>query len=230
MTTHSDNGNGTTQASDDRKTRASGDDWTVVWDGGGTVERHTTGDGRPTLALAPAVATAPSITHSTLVVSGSVFADTDLTMTLRTTRQLRSGSPPNPWEVGWAIWHYTDHRHFYYLILKPNGWELGKADPAYPGAQRFLRTGSEPTYPVGAWHRVDVTQRGGSITVAGDGQPLATFVDRERPYLEGSIALYCEDAAVEFAAVTASRSTRITDQRTRMVREPLEPGNEESPL
>jgi hypothetical protein len=43
--------------------------------------------------------------------------------------------------------------------------------------------------------------------VAGDGHPLTTFVDDEPAYLEGSIALYCEDAAVEFGALTASRRT-----------------------
>jgi hypothetical protein len=137
-------------------------------------------------------------------VSVPTFGDTDLTMTLRTRSQLRHGCPPNPWEVGWAVWHFTDNRNFCYLILKPNGWELGKADPAYPGAQRFLATGSDPTFPIGAWHTAHITQVGGSITVEADGQLLTTVVDEERPYLHGSIALYCEDSAVDFGALTAS--------------------------
>jgi hypothetical protein len=181
---------------------ATAGNWTAIWDGGGSI---VSGSGpTPSLLLAPAVATSPSSTHSTLVASVPRFGDTDLTMTLRTTTQLRQGSLPNPWEVAWAVWHYTDNQHFYYLILKPNGWELGKEDPAYPGAQRFLRTGSDRTFPVGSWHNVHVTQTGGSITVAVDGAPLTTFVDQERPYLQGSIALYCEDSAVEYGAITAS--------------------------
>jgi hypothetical protein len=176
--------------------------WTAIWDGGGRIEPGY--DLGPTLALAPAVATTPSTTHSTLVASVPTFGDTDLTMALRTTSQLRQGSPPNPWEVGWAIWHYTDNQHFYYVILKPNGWELGKADPAYPGAQRFLSTGSDRTFSIGSWHSIHITQIGQSITVAADGTPLTTFVDQERPYLQGSIALYCEDSAVDFGALTAS--------------------------
>jgi hypothetical protein len=178
--------------------------WTAVWDGGGTIEPGADLDLGPTLALAPAVATTPSTTHSALVVSVPTFGDTDLTMMLRTRSQLRRGSPPNPWEVAWAAWHFTDNRHFYYLILKPNGWELGKADPAYPGAQRFLATASDPTFPIGAWHTVHITQVGASITLAADGRLLTTFVDDERPYLEGSIALYCEDSAVDFGPLTAS--------------------------
>ncbi len=176
--------------------------WTPIWDGGGTIERRD-GSG-PELTLAPAVATTPSTTHSTLAVSVATFGDTDVTMTLRTTSQLRQGSAPNPWEVGWAVWHYSDNQHFYYVLLKPNGWELGKEDPSYPGSQRFLATGSDRTFAIGAWHSVHITQIGQSITVAADGTALTTFVDQERPYLKGSLALYCEDSAVSFGALTAS--------------------------
>ena len=71
----------------------------------------------------------------------SEFTDIDMTTTLGTVRQVRNG-PANPWEVAWLLWHYTDDQHFYSIVLKPNGWELGKEDPAYPGAQRFLATGA----------------------------------------------------------------------------------------
>ena len=193
------------------KEGATFDGWAVAWNGGGTIERRA--DTRATLAMTPAVAATPSVTHSALVVSVAMFADTDVTITLRTMKPLRRVSPPNPWEVGWAIWHYTDRRHFYYVILKPNGWELGKADPAYPGAQRFLSTGADRIFPIGSWYTLRIMQTGSTIVVAADGRPLTTFVDHERPYLEGSIALYCEDSAAEFGSITGpgssvNRSTR----------------------
>ena len=119
---------------------------------------------------------------------------------MRTVRQLRTGTAPNPWEVGWTLWHQTDNTHFYYFILKPNGWELGKADPAYAGAQRFLATGGQVFSP-SAWHTVRVRQVGSAMTVWVDGSPVASFTDNERPYTNGAFGLYNEDAEVHFDEV-----------------------------
>lgn len=66
-------------------------------------------------------------------------------------------SQPNPWEVGWLLWCFSpDPTHpydpsptsnsnfrFYALCLKPNGWEVSKQDPAYPGGQRFLKSNTD---------------------------------------------------------------------------------------
>ena len=51
------------------------------------------------------------------------------------------------------MWDYTDNNHFSYLALKTNGWELGKRDPAYPGGQRFLATGSDSPTQIGQWRK-----------------------------------------------------------------------------
>ncbi len=118
-----------------------------------------------------------------------------------TDSQLRSGTPPNPWEVAWVAWDYTDEEHFYYAVLKPNGWEIGKRDPAYPGGQRFLATGKSPTYPTGQWYDVRVVRVQGRTSLTVDGVPIAVFVDTERPYQGGRVALYTEDAAVRFRAI-----------------------------
>ena len=107
--------------------------------------------------VAPAAATALSQTHAALVTSNSVLtSDVNFRGTTRTVKQLRVNNPPNAWEVPWLIWNFTDNTHFYYLVLKPGGWELGKADPAYPGAQRFLATGSEAKFPVGNWSNFEI--------------------------------------------------------------------------
>lgn len=175
--------------------------WRAVYDGYGTT---TLTDGsQPYLTLAPRAAGRANTTHGALVVSRERFVDLDLTTRLWTLRQLRG--KPNEWEVPWVLWHYADDRHFYYVTLKRNGWELGKEDPAYPGAQRFLRTGTRPSFAVGQQHTVRVRQVGATMTVWGDGALLTTFTDAERPYGSGSVGLYTEDAEVAFDRVLVRR-------------------------
>jgi hypothetical protein len=173
--------------------------WKVGFAGYGTVRAER--DGRPSLGLKPMASTRPSETHAALVHTAQTFGDLDLRMRIKTVAQLRTGSAPNPWETAWVLWHYTGNTRFYYLVLKPNGWELGKEDPAYPGAQRFLATGSDVTFPVGNWHDIHVVQTGATIKVTVDDRLLVTFVDTERPYLNGSVALYNEDAHTRFADI-----------------------------
>ena len=175
--------------------------WTAVYNGYGTtsIER----DGTNVLSLSPAAASRPAETHAALVRTNDAFGDLDLSVRLRTVAQLRSGTP-NPWEVGWVLWHYTDDTHFYYLALKPNGWEFGKEDPAYPGAQRFLGGDYSPAFAVGPWHTVRVLQSGATITLWGDGSALGSFTDRERPYVGGAIGLYTEDAHVHVDSVNVN--------------------------
>jgi hypothetical protein len=178
--------------------------WTVRFAGYGCA---TVGhDGDAVLALSPQAAAAPEATHAGLVLGPSLSSRAQAARfhaRVYTARQLRTGSAPNPWEVAWVVWHYADDERFYYFIPKPNGWELGKRDPAYPGGQRFLATGEDRVFPVGKWYDVEVTQRGSEITVAVDGRHAVTFVDRERPYVDGSVGVYSEDAAVVARGVSA---------------------------
>ncbi|NNN33679.1 DUF1080 domain-containing protein [Streptomyces sp. S3(2020)] len=171
--------------------------WTSVFNGHGT----NTGDD-DSLTLSPMPAEDPGTTHAGLVVSTASYDDVRFASRMRTVEQLRTPHP-NPWEVPWLVWAYTDAEHFYYITLKPNGWELGKRDPAYPGGQRFLATGHEQ-YPVGDWSSVRVEQKGPRLTVEVDGKRLVTFTDAERPYLQGRVGAYTEDAAVEFEGLQAS--------------------------
>jgi hypothetical protein len=165
--------------------------WQAVFDGFGQV--WIASDGSNVLSLRPEAATSKRETHSALVTSTASFGDLDLAVRAHTVTQLRAQTP-NPWEVAWVLWHYTDNTHFYYVILKPNGWELGKEDPAYPGSQRFLATGSSPTFAIGVWRNVGVRQVENAIAVTVDGVPLVTFTDQERPYVSGKLGLYTEDA------------------------------------
>ena len=188
--------------------------WQAVYDGYGvtTVAADSSG---AALAQAPQVSTQLDETHGSLVTSTDTFGDIDLTVRLKTVRQLRT-PVPNPWETAWVLWNFTDDHHFYYLALKTNGWELVKEDPAplvagaggcewptyvnckYPGAQRYLVTSSSPRFNVGAWHDVRVRQVGGTIDIWANGQHLTTFVDTDSPYRSGRVGLYNEDADVRF--------------------------------
>jgi hypothetical protein len=103
-----------------------------------------------------------------------------------------------------VLWHYSDSAHFYALTLKPNGWELSKEDPAYPGNQRYLATGSSPTFPIGAMYNAQIAQTGNSITVSVNGNQLTKFTDTERPYTSGSLGLYSEEAQVDFGAINVN--------------------------
>jgi hypothetical protein len=175
--------------------------WRFVYDGYGCSGVVST-DGNEMLFGKPAAATAAGETHGTLVVGPSSVGDFSLTLSTTTARQLRTGSAPNPWEVSWVLWHFTDNAHFYYFVAKPNGWELGKEDPAYPGGQRFLATGSSPAFPIGSWYRITVSQAGQTIRVFVNDLLIVSVDDRERPYTSGRIGLYSEDAEVYFDNVS----------------------------
>ena len=175
--------------------------WNTIFDGYGTVGIAGTD---PAAALAPKASTQPGETHAALVASRAQFGDLDLTLRMQTVRQLRTGSAPNPWETAWALWNYTDNTHFTYLVLKPNGWELGKADPAYAGGQRFLATGGSPQFPLGSWYRVRVVQTGNTIQVYVNNLLITTFTDFESPYTSGRVGLYTEDAESYFDNVSVT--------------------------
>jgi Domain of Unknown Function (DUF1080) len=177
--------------------------WLAEYAGYGTTTIVAEG-GRQQLSISPNVARAADVTHGGLVTTFEQFDDIDVTAQLRTERQLRPRAP-NPWEVAWLVWHYTDDHHFYSVVLKPNGWELGKEDPEYPGSQRYLATGAAPQFPVGVSHTVRVRHIGNEISVWANGTLLTTFRDVERPYRRGRIGLYTEDAHVYFDSVVVRR-------------------------
>lgn len=171
--------------------------WTVQYNGYGTVGIKDLG-GNKVLYESPKVSKRRRETHACLVLSTSTQGDLDATVRMRTVKQLRQGMRSNAWETAWVVWHYTNDVHFYYFTLKTNGWELGKTDPAYEGAQRYLKTGSSPKVTLGTFASVRVKQAGNAFTVWVDGQQVTTFTDSERPYADGHFGLYNEDASVEF--------------------------------
>jgi Domain of Unknown Function (DUF1080) len=174
--------------------------WRLAYDGFGSA-LSSAQHGVTRITLQPARPASRMQTHAALVLSRETWRDLAAEIRLRTNSQLRRPHP-NPWEVGWILWHYTSDQHFYYIALKPNGWELGKADPGYPGDQRFLATAPHPVFPPGRWYTVRVTQRGDGMEVDVDGRRLVRFTDRQDPYRSGQVGLYTEDASVTFQPVT----------------------------
>ena len=160
--------------------------------------------------LSPQASTRSDETHAALATARGIAVEKGTTQTItaavRTDAQLRTGGDPNPWEVAWLLWSYTDDQHFSAVVLKPNGWEISKEDPDYPGAQRFLASGDAPAYPIGTALEVVVTVTTAddavTMTVSVDGAELATVTDEESPYPSGAVAAYTEDAAVTVGPVS----------------------------
>lgn len=187
--------------------------WKSVYHGYGSNSVARLFDGQA-LAIRPKESNSGNETHAGLISgphpSWPVEIKGNLTIeaSLHTEKQLRQQNAPNPWEVGWLLWDYVDKTHFYYFIPKPNGWELGKADPAYPGDQRFLASGNRPIYPIGNRYVVKIVQAvtptSTTISAFVDGVLLTTFTDRERPYSNGLVGFYSEDAAAYFHSVVVT--------------------------
>ncbi|MFY7922655.1 MAG: calcium-binding protein, partial [Gemmatimonas sp.] len=89
------------------------------------------------------------------------------------------------------------------FIPKPNGWELGKRDPSYPGGQRFLASGHLETFPIGKVYDVTIVQDNDMLAVFVDGLEIVRTRDAEKPYTKGRIGIYAEDAAIKVHSVRA---------------------------
>ncbi len=176
--------------------------WELRYHGYGCVALERVGRDL-TLFMTPTAAESDEVTHAPLAIGPAHGDRLTMRASVETLQQTRRGGTPNPWEVAWVVWQYQDDEHFYYFIPKPNGWELGKRDPAYPGGQRFLATGEDRLFPAGEVYDVVVQQNGTLISVSVNGEPLVRFRDVERPYRSGRFALYSEDAAIRVHGVSA---------------------------
>lgn len=175
--------------------------WRVVFDGmnHGPSIRLRPG----LLRLAPQAAKVDSATNAALVVSRRAFTGPTLSLKATwTTRATTRIGVANPWETGWLVWDYVDNDHFTYLVLKPNGWEVGRRDPSQRGGQRFVADGDLPTTPIGMTRTATVTRTEGTTRIQIDDQHLVTFTlpPNER---RGAIGMYSEDAIVDWTSISA---------------------------
>jgi hypothetical protein len=168
--------------------------WKLWW---GTASITSTG-----ATLSSQVPTSPAETHSALLIGSRTWGNQTISFRTTTLEQLRTGSAPNPWEVGWVMFHFRDLANYYYFILKTNGYELGKKQGS--DAQIFLVTGDLPALVVGKAHSVTVVVRGARIRVSVDGAGVVDFTD-PNPLPAGSVGLYEEDARVSFDSVSLTQ-------------------------
>jgi hypothetical protein len=162
----------------------------------------------------PKTSTSPGETHGTLTTSTKSFGDFQMSLYMKTVKQLRQNSPPAPWETAWVFWHYTDNYHNYALVLKTNGFQIEKKDNNVRcDCEIFLKTTSTPTVHLGQWQTLTlrVTNSASAtphIQVWVDGLVAADFVDNSihqpnsRQLASGYMGLYDEDSIVNFDDVS----------------------------
>lgn len=154
--------------------------------------------------LSPGISRSINETNAGLVNSTGTYCNFVLEIDVKTVKPLREDNPPNTWEVAWVFFRYTDTFHYYWIVVKPNGVELGKkdcdtcSDPV--DGQHYLETSENPILKVGKWSHWKVEMNGNHIKITVDGKKAIDFTDTEMsPKLaSGSIAMYTEDAFVKF--------------------------------
>lgn len=168
-------------------------------------------------------------TFSCLFTTKQLFGPVEtVEFSMRTISQTRINNPPNGWEVGWFMWGFSRegeivqgevlqwNQKALYLAFKAmlNGLELGKLDgtknpdgtPVYPGAQKFFH----PIYPtpvmvMNEWSNWKIEINNTNHKIYCNGILVGDITETERPILSGKLALYCEDAQVEFKNVKTTQ-------------------------
>lgn len=158
------------------------------------------------LHMAPAPSTASNITRASELHTTQIFKNFQLDFNARTNKQLRQNSTPNPWEVFWIFFRYTDEapksNHHMYFYLGINGFEFGKKDnkPTDPTLEQqiFLKTGSLPKVRLGVTNHFTIIAQGFHYTIKIDG---VTVIDMTDPVVndpakmtQGLIGMYAEDS------------------------------------
>lgn len=179
--------------------------WTQVYNGYGQILNEN-----GVLSMAPKASTQPSETHAPLVMNSTSWGDYSFTVRMNTVSQLRTGSTPNAWEVGWVLFRMQDAGHSYYFVQKPNGIELGKYIPEAP-YQYFLATAETPKLALGTWNTYKVILKGANIKILINGTQVINYTDpgpaggKGPLWLSGKIGLYNEDAHVHYDDVVVTR-------------------------
>jgi hypothetical protein len=152
----------------------------------------------------PKASTRPNETHAALTLTTQTYQDLEMHLKVKTNKQLRQNSSPNPWEVAWVMWRYQDDWHHYYFIFKPNGIELGKKHNENQSEEQiFLYTANEPKLRIDEWNTWYIKMSGNHIEIwleVADGsmQRVVNYHDNAPIIGSGNIGLYTEDAHVQF--------------------------------
>jgi hypothetical protein len=141
-------------------------------------------------------------THSALVVTRKTWRDATISFRTINQKQLRLNDAPNTWECPWVMFRFKDLENYYWFMLKPNGFELGKKQGS--DTQHFLVTGDQPNQAVGEWKRIRLVVQGARIQAFVDGTRIFDYTDPNPLLGLGSVGLYEEDAQVRFDSLAIS--------------------------
>lgn len=178
------------------------DQWQEVYNGYGTIAY----DYYNGVEMTPKASSAPNETHAALTLAKATVThplkDFTIALTSKTEAQLRRGGQPNPWEVFWLFFNYNQDAkgrdQTNYLVIKPNGVEIGKAVGA--DRQVYLYTKGTPTSPIGTQAVWKVIKEGKMLTVFLNGTQV---IQRSLALYDvpGAVGLYTEDARVRAWAI-----------------------------
>ncbi|HET7148806.1 MAG TPA: DUF1080 domain-containing protein [Candidatus Nitrosopolaris sp.] len=209
--------------------------WTSIFNGFGVSGVKTeagAGGGKNTplsnnnkiLLLSPAISASRKQNHASLVTTTKQFGNFELLINTNTVKQLRVKSTPGPGDAAWVLFRYTDLFHYYWVLLKPTGIELGKKDcntcKDTREGQIFLFTSNKQKLHFGNWSRWDILVIGNHIVVTVDNKKAIDYIDpnMSNELSFGRIGLYSEDALAYFDNVFISPITRnqlTQDQQVR---------------
>ncbi len=177
--------------------------WKNVYSGYGATYVES-GGAKYAFFLKPKAVTSGSQTLAALVTSTGVYCDFVVEFDMNTIKQLRQGSPPNTWEAGWFIFRYSDTFHYYWLLIRTDGFEFGKkdcntcSDPV--DGQKYLVTTSLPKLKLDTWQHWKVEAIYNHFKVWVDNKLVLDFIDKgmSKKLAGGNIAMYSEDALVKY--------------------------------
>jgi hypothetical protein len=178
--------------------------WHNFYNGGGASGTALVNSFNKIFYMYPKTSTSPSETHASAVETTQKFSNFELSFIVKTVKQLRLNSPPNPWEAATIFFRHTDTWHYYAFVVKTNGIEFDKkdcntcTDPVQ--GQRFLVTLSNPKLKIGVYSNWKITAIGNHITIAVNGIKVIDYIDytMSSKLGSGSIVMYNEDARAHF--------------------------------
>jgi hypothetical protein len=215
--TFNDDFQGNTYQLTDGQTSPNGK-WKAVYSGHGSmgtaIDNSTSGSSNNYFFEKPKTSVCDNETSASLVTTSKTFSDFQMTLDVKTVRQLRQNSPPNAWETAWVFWHYTDEFHYYGLVLKMNGFQIEKKDNNVScDCEIYLVDVPHPKVKLDKWQTITIRVTDSAsgtphIKVWVDGLVAEEFTDNSihqpnSPKLAaGAMGMYNEDSFVNFDNVT----------------------------
>lgn len=190
--------------------------WRSVDNGYGAMGVKTDDRGNNIFFLRPKAAETGNETFSALATTVNNFTNFTLDLDVLTDKQLRLNTPPNSWEAAWVLFRYSDIFHYYWLLVKPDGVELGKkdcnscTDPV--SGQVFLKRLDSPKLTLDKWSKWNIQAFDSHILVSIDGNKIIDYIDKNasKTLDQGSVGLYSEDADVAFDNIYISLPNSTT--------------------